>query len=74
MSDGLEHSIIVPMSKELKEAIQNEAARRQTTAADLIRSQMHFCLSSNIEKSISIITDGLMPEEYCGESGMPEGN
>lgn len=74
MSDGLEHSILVPMSKELKDAIQNEAARRQTSAAALICAQMHFCLSSNIEKSISIITDGIMPEKADGERGTPEGD
>lgn len=74
MSDGLEYSILVPMSKELKDAIQNEAARRQVTAAELIRAQMHFCLASNIEKSISIITGGIIPEEADGERGTPEGN
>ncbi len=68
MSDGIEHSIIVPMSNELKEAIQSEAARRQTTMAELIRAQMHFCLPHNIESSISVITDDLMPEDADKEN------
>jgi hypothetical protein len=63
MSDGIEHSIIVPMSNELKESIKSEAARRQTTMAELIRAQMHFCLPHNIESSISVIADDLMPED-----------
>lgn len=74
MSDGIEHSIIVPMSNELKEAIQSEAARRQTTMAELIRAQMHFCLPRNIEKSISIINDDLMPEDAGEENDTPASN
>jgi hypothetical protein len=56
------------MSNELKEAIQSEAARRQTTVAELIRAQMHFCLPHNIESSISVITDDLMPEDGDDEN------
>ena len=74
MDDRLEHSIIIPMSNELKEAIQNEAASRQTTVAELIRAQMHFCLPHNIEKSISVIGDSILPQEPDDEDENLAGN
>jgi hypothetical protein len=58
----------------IKNAIQNEAARHQTMTAELIYAEMLFCMSRNIEKSISIITDVIKPEIAGVEHGMPKGD
>ena len=74
MGEGLEHSIIISMSNELKEAIKSESARRKTTAAELILAQMQFCLPRNIEKSISSLCDDIPQKKTISDTGSMAGN